>query len=338
MPAPSPSLVSIVIPTFNYGRFIGETLDSVLAQSLPTWECLVIDDGSTDDTASIVSAYTRREPRISYTFQENAGLSAARNSGLRLGKGQYFQFLDADDFIEPRKLEWQTSYLEAHPHVGIVYGPARYFPSDKPAQHRYARTDPDDPWMPEVSGSGSDVLPVLLKTNIMPVNSPLVRREVIRRVGYFNEGLRALEDWDYWTRCALFGAHFQFLDREGSYALVRIHPESMSNEALRMQAAIVRHYQATLGLAPDRASRRTLRGYLNHARKTLARLHIADGSVLTGSLAMVRAALADHQYWLAATFTIAFLLTPILGRRRFATWACGSYSLKKVLKSRLLGR
>jgi hypothetical protein len=246
------------------------------------------------------------------------------------------QLLDADDLLQPGKLEWHTVYLQKHPEVGIVYGPARYFHTENPTHHRYNRRDPDAPWMPEVSGPGSVVLPVLLETNIMPVNSPLVRRDVIQRVGYFDEKLPALEDWNYWTRCAYHGVHFQFIDREGSYALVRLHPESMSNESFRMQVALVRHYRAGLGLVPDADTRRTLRRYLRRARKALALLRIEHGAILRGSAAMVRAALGGREYGLAVKFIGALVLAPVLGRRRFAAWASGSRSLKKGVKSRLL--
>jgi glycosyltransferase involved in cell wall biosynthesis len=331
-----PALVSVVIPSFNYGRFIGQALDSVLAQSFQSWECLVIDDGSTDDTADIVSAYAHRDSRISYTRQRNAGLSAARNAGLRLARGAFLQLLDADDLLEPGKLERHTVYLQEHPEVGIVYGPARYFHTESPTRHRYNRSDPDIPWMPEISGPGSLVLSVLLKTNIMPVNSPLVRRDVIQRVGYFDERFPALEDWNYWTRCAHHGVTFQFIDHEGSYALVRIHHESMSNESFRMQRALVRYYQATLGLAPDPDTRRTLGRYLRRARKALALVRIEEGAILRGTAAMVRAALSGREYSLAVKFIGALMLAPVLGRRRFAAWASGGRSLKKGVKSRLL--
>ncbi len=317
---PASPVVSVVVPSFNYGHLIAQTLDSVLAQSSPDWECVVVDDGSTDDTADVVSAYTRRDRRFSYVSQRNAGLSAARNAGLRRSQGTYFQFLDADDVVEPSKLEHHVSYLNAHPYVGIVYGPARYFTTADPTQRRYSWTDPDTPWMPQVSGSGQVLVNALLDTNIMPVNSALVRREVLRRIGPFDERLQALEDWEYWIRCALGGVHFHFLDRENTYALVRLHEGSMSTDSLRMRAALVRHYRTTVRLAPNPTTRTSLCQRLVEARKALSELQIARGMILKGGLHRASLAFSQRHYTLAAKIIVALLLVPVLGRSRFASW------------------
>ena len=121
------SLVSIIVPTFNYDKFIGEALDSVLCQSYQNIECIVIDDGSTDATQKIVIEYQCRDPRIRYIYQDNMGVSAARNNGLRNAKGEFIQFLDADDLIDSKKIELQLSFLVAHPEVDVVYGDGFYF-------------------------------------------------------------------------------------------------------------------------------------------------------------------------------------------------------------------
>ncbi len=315
------ALVSIIIPAFNYGHLIGSTLDSVLAQSSPHWECIVVDDGSTDHTADVVSAFTRRDCRFSYLPQRNAGLSAARNAGLHRAKGAYFQFLDADDLIEPRKLEHHASHLETHPDVGIVYGPARYFTTPDPTRHRYSPYDPDIPWMPEISGAGTRILSALLTHNLMPVNSALVRRGAVRHIAYFDERLRALEDWDYWIRCALAGVHFEFVAGEGTSALVRVHAGSMSTESFRMRGALVRHYRTTVRFAPDPITRRLLHQRLIDAKKALSVLHIAHGMIIWGSFSRALLALSQGQYTLAAKFLVALLLVPIVGRSRFASWA-----------------
>lgn len=314
------SLVTIVIPAFNYGHLIAHTLDSVGAQSAPHWECLVVDDGSTDETARTVADFAHRDPRFRYLSQRNAGLSAARNAGLRQAKGTYLQFLDADDLIEEKKLEYQAAHLDAHPEVGIVYGPARYFPTDDVSRRRYSPTDPDRPFMPEVSGSGAVMVSALLHANIMPVNSALVRREVVDRVGYFDERLHALEDWEYWIRCALAGVQFHFLDRERTHGLVRIHAGSMSTDSLRMRTALVRHYRGTIRLAPDPATRAVLRQRLAYARGALSVTQISRGMIIRGGLARVFLALSEGQYRVAAKVILAILLAPIIGRARFAAW------------------
>jgi glycosyltransferase involved in cell wall biosynthesis len=227
-------LVSVIVPSFNYGHFLPTTLESVTKQTWDAWECIVVDDGSTDDTSEIAAAHARRDQRIKCVRRLNGGLAAARNTGLRAATGDYVQFLDADDALEPRKLETQALFLERERDAGIVYGGARYFDSISGERRRGLFSD--EAWMPEVSGSGDIVLRALLRANIMVVNSALVRRAVVDEVGWFDETLRSLEDWDYWIRCALAGATFRFLDEAGALALVRVHPTSMSQDRVTMHA------------------------------------------------------------------------------------------------------
>lgn len=101
----SDPLVSIIIPMYNAEMYLAETLDSILAQSHTNWECILIDDGSTDSTASISKKYCTSDPRFSYHLQENAGPSAARNNGLRRVNGSFIQFTDSDDVMTPDRLE-----------------------------------------------------------------------------------------------------------------------------------------------------------------------------------------------------------------------------------------
>src|SRR5258708_7235502 len=118
---PHPGLVSVVIASHNYAHFIPQTLDSVLAQTYPNWECIVVDDGSTDNTREVVERYADADQRIRYLWQENQRLAAARNRGIANSSGEYLQFLDADDLIEPGKFERQVGVLEHHPEIDIVY-------------------------------------------------------------------------------------------------------------------------------------------------------------------------------------------------------------------------
>ena len=150
----SQPLVSVVVPSYNYGHLVRETLDSLAAQTYGAWECVVVDDGSTDDTRSVVEAYAQTDPRVRYVRQENARQAAARNNGIRHSSGDYFQFLDADDLVEPRKFERQVEYLESHADVDIVYSGVRYFGAGGGELPHSAvlGLGRRAPWMPEVSG------------------------------------------------------------------------------------------------------------------------------------------------------------------------------------------
>lgn len=244
-------LVSVIIPSYNYGQFIGTTLKCLQAQTFGNWECLVIDDGSTDNTAEVVARFTKADPRIKFFRQQNRRQAAARNHGLAQMTGDYVQFLDADDLIEHQKFEQQVAYLENHPDVDIIYGSVRYFRSETPSERLYTSWGDDKPWMPEVSGRGKKVLAALVERNIMVINSPLIRRDVIDRVGCFDEELTPAEDWDYWMRCAAAGVTFQFEDLPGTLALVRWHPVSSSRDRRRMYTSMLRMRQKLESLSDD---------------------------------------------------------------------------------------
>ena len=105
-------LVSIITPCYNGGKYISETIDSVIAQTYPNWEMIIVDDGSKDNSAEIVNAYVEKDARIKYLKQENAGSAAARNNGIRTAQGQYIALLDADDLWENNFLEEQIKFMK----------------------------------------------------------------------------------------------------------------------------------------------------------------------------------------------------------------------------------
>ena len=119
MPGKSP-LVSVIIPVYNAQKYISEAIESVIAQSYAHWELLVVDDGSTDDTLSLVKEFD--DSRIIVKHQKNAGVSVARNVGLSLALGTYITFLDADDVLPKGSLEARVRYLEEHSDIDFVDG------------------------------------------------------------------------------------------------------------------------------------------------------------------------------------------------------------------------
>lgn len=223
-------LVSVIVPTYNYGRFIGQTLDSLRAQTCDGWECVVVDDGSTDDTEEVVARVSAVDARVRYVRQANQRQAVAKNTGLAESRGRYVQFLDADDLLEPSKLERQVEFLEANPQADIVYGVARYFHTERPDERLYGMFGEDAPWMPELSGAGKTIILPLIQMNIMAINSALVRREVFEDVGTFDPAMPPVEDWDFWLRCALAGKRFEFRDFDDALALVRAHEASTSRQ------------------------------------------------------------------------------------------------------------
>jgi len=113
-------LVSVTSPTYNRADTILRAIESVQNQTLRDWELLVVDDGSTDDTAGLIAARYAGEPRLKLIRQENHGVSAARNAGLRASSGKYLAFIDSDDEFLPHHLELESAFLESHPEENMV--------------------------------------------------------------------------------------------------------------------------------------------------------------------------------------------------------------------------
>lgn len=184
-------LVSVIIPSYNTARFILETLESVLAQTWEHKEIIVVDDGSTDETADLLAPY---KGRIHSIYQENRGLGGARNTGIRAAQGELFAFLDADDLWLPEFLERQLLALHDRPGVDILYTWWSFIDqqgNDLPEEGRYA-------------GRGNLFTEIVL-SNRFPVMAALVPRRCIEASGGFDEDRLISEDWDFWLRLAQLG-------------------------------------------------------------------------------------------------------------------------------------
>ena len=136
-----PPLVSIIVPCYNYGHLLNETLNNILEQSYENWECIIVDDGSTDNTSNVAKEFVNNNKQFRYVFQKNAGLSAARNTGLQHSKGSFIQLLDADDFIESNKLHSQVNVFIEEPTSDIVYSEVRYFSSEQQTLRRFSMNE-----------------------------------------------------------------------------------------------------------------------------------------------------------------------------------------------------
>lgn len=293
------SLISVIIPCYNYGWLLPETLDALLAQTYPCWEAIVVDDGSVDNTRAIVAAYQHRDARFRYQHQANGGMSAARNHGLRLARGEYVQFLDADDLLAPGKFAWQAAFLDAHPAVDLVYGSMRYFRHGAPAVLSRSADMRDQPWMAEAQGQGEALVNVLVKQSIMVVNAPLLRAALVGRVGPFSETLRSVEDWEFWIRCAIAGARFRYDPAPAAWAIVRVHPTSVSHNLLGMHTCEVQMRRALRPLLAGIHATTALRlnaEAIEANQVYVARYNLLSGSIWLGLKGYVRMARTTRQY------------------------------------------
>lgn len=177
--------VSIIVPCYNQEDYIRETLQSVLDQTYQNWECLVTDDGSQDNSAAVIKSFSEKDDRIKYFYQENAGVSAARNNGLRNANGKYLLMLDGDDVLNPRGVEEAVKEFEKNPELLVVFSDTTSF---------------GEGIEPKSSNSAPQFgLKDMLLTNRLFITSMFQRKDA--EGVFYDEPLgQPGEDWDYWIR------------------------------------------------------------------------------------------------------------------------------------------
>ena len=237
---PVAAKVSIIVPCYNYAKFLPFALDSILAQQLEAWECVIVDDGSVDDTGVVARAYVDKDKRFRYIYQQNSGLSAARNTGLSNTTAEYIQFLDADDLIDEQKLFLQSTYLDEHNEVDIVYGDEGFFHTDNEAVKLKGRDSEQNKFQHlKVSGRGGSMFRVFADNNFISVSSPLIRRSIVNKVGDFDTTYRSYEDWHFWFRVVAEGAFFKYLPLAGTETYIRFgHTSMLTNKQKLVEAGI----------------------------------------------------------------------------------------------------
>lgn len=211
-------LVSVIIPTYNYGRFVTEAVDSALSQSYAPIEVIVVDDGSTDDTQERLAHYGNR---IRFIHQTNQGLSAARNTGMHAARGDYIALLDSDDAFHPKKVECQVRHLQTHPAIGLV-GTASYSDSCIPLL--------EDTRAPLSRQFCLDE--VVIKVPFCP-SSVLMTRKCREQVGDFDPCVSGAADRDYWIRSA---TRVGVSRLEFPLTYYRVHAQSMSQNTALMDS------------------------------------------------------------------------------------------------------
>ncbi len=211
-------LVSVIIPAYNAAVLVAETIDSVLAQNYPSVEILVVDDGSTDETAKVLQCYG---DRIRYFHQENwGGPSRPRNVGLRNATGELVAFFDADDLMAPEKLQTAVDVFERFPKVDFTFSSFRGIQEDG-ATHRADFLERYQNFRSEIQSeegstigvmAGRAVFRQLLGANFIGTSSVVCRRSVFDQVGEFDESMLNADDVDMWRRIAYAGYQFAFID------------------------------------------------------------------------------------------------------------------------------
>ena len=228
--------ISVIIPVYNGEKTIRETIESVLNQTYPDFEIIVIDDGSQDATLDIVASI--QEPRIKVFSYPNAGVSASRNRGLSHACGEFISFLDADDLWTPDKLETQLKTLQENPQVAVAYS-----------------------WLDHIDQSGQflrpgcrttatgDIYPEFLLCQFLEnLSTALIRAQALLEVGGFDESLTHAEDWDILLRLA---ARYHFTVVPVAQTLYRTSPKSATSNLFIMEAEFLKVFERAYSQAPE---------------------------------------------------------------------------------------
>jgi glycosyltransferase involved in cell wall biosynthesis len=240
-PQPAQPLVSVVIVCYNQAHYLAEAIRSALAQDYQDLEVLVVDDGSTDETAEVAQAF----PRVRYIRQDNRGLAAARNTGLRESTGQYLLFLDADDRLLPNAVLAGVDCFGNDPNIGLVFGEHRKFYSDgSPAPTEVMdRIERDHYWY-------------LLQGNLIGMHGAvLYSRVVLEAVAGFDESLKACEDYELYLRIS---RRWRLRQHHELVAEYRLHDTNMSRDIELMLRSVLTVLQMEQRRVPDSRHRQAL--------------------------------------------------------------------------------
>ena len=194
-------LVSVIIPAYDVAKFIGEALNSALAQSFKDYEVIVVNDGS-PDTPELERTLAPYLPRIVYLKQENRGVSAARNTGIKAARGSLIAFLDGDDVWLPNYLEVQVKRIQADPSIDVLYPNVVMFGDSSP--------EDGEEFMTLCPSNGEVTFERLLLQECNVSNCSIARKETIVRAGMFDESLRSVEDFDLWLRVIKGGGRIAY--------------------------------------------------------------------------------------------------------------------------------
>lgn len=226
--------ISVIMTVYNGERWLGEAIESVLAQTYPHFEFIIVDDGSTDGTPAILADYAARDPRIRVISQENMGVSRAMNRVLPLARYDWIARFDADDVMHPQRLERQLDFLAAHPELAVASCFADYIDEEGRKVGFY-----DNPL------TKSEVVRRWLEQGrvIHFIQSgAIMRRDVVLEVGGYRPEFSVTEDTDLWNRIAERG--YGVLVQPEALMQVRVHARSLTRTSMLLQAQQFRWLEA----------------------------------------------------------------------------------------------
>ncbi|MDP1853777.1 MAG: glycosyltransferase [Candidatus Omnitrophota bacterium] len=266
-------MISVIIPTYNRAQYICETIDSVLAQTYKDYEIIVVDDGSTDNTKELLAKYNGK---IQYVYKTNSGVSAARNLGINLSKGEYLAFLDSDDMWLPEKLEKQMGAINEDS-IGLIHT-AKYMIDAKgkltgDVRPRYPAKNLDD-----------------LLNNYHICMSVLVKKDLVKKAGMFDETISGSEDKDLWIRIAKI-AKIKFID--DPLIKYRVHSDNTCNDCEKIYTGHVKTFEKLRKDKDMKVHKRLIKNRLASEYYLLARAQYEKGKYKDALHSLLQALNAD---------------------------------------------
>lgn len=226
---PAPTF-SVVMPAYNAAQTISAAIESVLAQSRGDFELIVVDDGSTDETAACVEPYLR-DQRVTLIAQPNRGQASARNAAIAAASGVYVSLLDSDDLWLPEYLDLMSSRLQDDPSAAVAYTDAWVLDDET---RKVARTTAATPWLPPIVPTDpARFFRALLELGNFVFVGTTIRREVFGDVGLFRVGVDGSEDYELWLRIAAHG--YGFVRVDSPLAIYRRRPGQMTADGAGME-------------------------------------------------------------------------------------------------------
>ena len=298
-------LVSVITPAFNAAAHLSETVESCLNQSYADFELLVVDDGSTDDTAAITHRYGKHDDRIRLFRIPNGGSSVARNMALNNARGGFLALLDSDDLWMPDYLERQITTLANHPSADVVTANAINLGGHLDGK----------PYWP----ASEDVRPISMLEMIRRENAihifSVFRRSVVDRIGRFDEAFRGNEDYDFWLRAAAAGCQFVADFTPGGY--YRRRADSLSADERQMIKGIMSVLRSIQpSCHPDGPEARAIDSQLRRFQRQLlvleARICIANGDSIGAVRFLERIPDSDRGGTLSALLAVAQIWPSLL--------------------------
>ncbi|MFC2109196.1 glycosyltransferase family 2 protein [Bacteroidota bacterium] len=248
-------LVSILIPTYNRAALIHETLDSIIAQTYTTWECIVVDDGSTDNTKEILKEYARKDNRIQFYSRPSnrlKGANACRNYAYEMSKGSYIQWFDSDDLMHPEKLEIKINEIKNTIFDFVVCEGIEYLGNVSNVIMKWNKIFSENVLEDHITG----------KVNFH-TNGPLFKRQFLENKKLFNETLLRKQEWEFYSRLLTLSTNYKPIYKALYY--FRSHPNSINgNDSISTLKSRIKSNQLVFSLVMENLKKDKIENLRKH--------------------------------------------------------------------------